>query len=61
MPAMEWPMQLTALTARDLMTRDVVTVKPELTVADLMDVLMEEGLSGVPVVDRNGKVAGVVS
>jgi CBS domain-containing protein len=54
-------MQLTALTARDLMTRDVVTVKPELTVADLMDVLMEEGLSGVPVVDRNGKVAGVVS
>jgi CBS domain-containing protein len=30
-------------------------------VADLMDVLMTEGLSGVPVVDRNRKVVGVVS
>jgi CBS domain-containing protein len=54
-------MDLNLLTARDLMSAPVVTVKPELTVADLMDVLLAEGLSGVPVVDRNQKVVGVVS
>ncbi|MDP2480194.1 MAG: CBS domain-containing protein [Candidatus Palauibacterales bacterium] len=54
-------MDLTRVTARELMSAPVVTVKPELTVADLMDVLLTEGLSGVPVVDRNQKVVGVVS
>lgn len=54
-------MDLTRLTARDVMSSPVVTVKPELTVADLMDVLLSEGLSGVPVIDRDQKVVGVVS
>lgn len=54
-------MDLTGLIARDLMTADVVTAAPEMTVASLMDLLLAEGLSGVPVVERSGKVVGVVS
>jgi CBS domain-containing protein len=54
-------MDLTRVTARELMSAPVVTVKPELTVAELMDVLLTEALSGVPVVDHNQKVVGVVS
>lgn len=54
-------MDLNELTARDVMTGPVVTAPPEMTVADLMDLLLAEGLSGVPVVDRSGKVVGVVS
>lgn len=54
-------MDFQELTARDVMAGDVVTAAPEMAVADLMDLLLAEGLSGVPVVDRSGKVAGVVS
>ncbi len=54
-------MDLERLTARDVMSTPVVTIRPERTVADLMDVLLAEGLSGAPVVDHNGKVVGVVS
>lgn len=54
-------MDLTRLTAREVMSTPVVTVEPQVTVADLMDVLLSEELSGVPVVDRDQKVVGVVS
>ena len=49
------------MTAKDIMTRDVVTVSPTLAVKDLAKLLVKNRISGVPVVDKKGKIIGVVS
>ncbi|HXG50651.1 MAG TPA: CBS domain-containing protein [candidate division Zixibacteria bacterium] len=47
--------------ARDIMTKRVIAVKPLTPVKNLAKTLSEHRIGGVPVVDRNGKVVGVVS
>jgi CBS domain-containing protein len=47
--------------ARDVMTRDVITVQPTLPVKKLAAVLNKNHISGVPVADKRGKLVGVVS
>lgn len=49
------------LTAKDIMTKDVITVRPEATVEDLARLLMEHKISGVPVVDDKNKIIGIVT
>lgn len=49
------------LAVRDIMQRDVVTVTPDTTARYLAKLLADEEISGVPVVDGNGALAGVVS
>jgi CBS domain-containing protein len=44
----------------DVMTRDVMTVGPDLTVREAMAVLTDRRVSGAPVVENN-KVVGVIS
>jgi CBS domain-containing protein len=46
--------------ARDIMTRDVVTVTPETPVAEIASLLETRGIKRVPVV-REGRLAGIVS
>lgn len=50
-----------SLCAADLMTPDVLTVEAEWTVPELARFLLENEISGAPVVDRQGMVVGVVS
>jgi len=50
-----------ALLARDVMTTEVVTVPPSMTVQELARLLAERHISGVPVVDHMGRVFGIVS
>ena len=52
---------MTLLTALDLMTPDVVTVPPATPVIAVARLLAERGISAVPVVDKGGKVVGVVT
>ena len=47
--------------ARDVMTREVVTINPAATIRELSKVLVRNRISGVPVVDGKGKILGVVS
>ena len=47
-------------TAADVMTRDVVTVSPETTIRELADILAQRKINGVPVVDDEGTLIGVV-
>jgi CBS domain-containing protein len=49
------------LTVRDIMNTDVVTVHPEASARQLARLLADEEISGVPVVDGNGALVGVVS
>ena len=46
---------------RDLMTRDVVSATPEASLKDVAKQLLEHGISGMPVCDREGRVLGVIS
>ena len=47
--------------AKDLMTRDVITAKPTMTVRNLAAVLIKNQISGAPVASKNGRIIGVVS
>ncbi len=47
--------------ASDVMVRKVITVAPEATVQDVARLLLENRISGVPVVDAAGKLLGIVS
>ena len=49
------------LTARDLMTPDVVTVPPETPVVAVARLLSERGISAVPVLDARGRLLGIVT
>jgi CBS domain-containing protein len=46
---------------RDVMTTAVVAVEPDTPLKDVARVLVDRGISGVPVVDSTGAVLGVVS
>jgi CBS domain-containing protein len=47
--------------AMDVMTTDVITVDPDTAVQDVAKLLAERGISGAPVVDRSGRLVGIVS
>lgn len=49
------------LKVRDIMQADVVTVSPQTTIRELAAILAEHKISGVPVVDADNKVVGMVS
>jgi CBS domain-containing protein len=47
--------------AADVMTAPVITVDPNTSVTALAALLCERGISGVPVVDAEGRMVGIVS
>ena len=47
--------------AMDVMTTNVITVEPDTSVQQLATLLSDRGISGVPVVDRDNRLVGVVS
>jgi CBS domain-containing protein len=49
------------LQARDIMTTEVITVSPETLVSDLAQTLAGKNISGVPVVDADGALVGIVT
>jgi CBS domain-containing protein len=48
-------------TAKDIMTKEVITVKPSTTRDELVKILARNKISGVPVLDEEGRVIGVVT
>lgn len=46
---------------RDVMTRQVITARPEMSLRDLALLLTEHRISGMPVLDGTGAIVGVVS
>jgi CBS-domain-containing membrane protein len=49
------------LTARDVMTREVITINQDASVEDLARLLETHRISGVPVLDHHGRLVGVVT
>ena len=52
---------LSGLTAGDTMQKDVVTIKKDATVQQLAELLSKNKISGVPVVDDENRVVGIVT
>jgi CBS domain-containing protein len=49
------------LTAKDIMTKDVITVRPDTSIEALSSLLVKYEISGVPVVDDSGELYGIVT
>ena len=47
------------LKAKDIMTRDVITVSPKMEIVLAAKLLLEKGFNGLPVVDE-GKLVGII-
>lgn len=54
-------MEPSMLTARDIMTENVVTVPKHLSLRELSDLFIKHHVNGFPVVDEDGKLIGVVT
>jgi len=48
-------------TVRDHMTKDLVTARPDTPAYEAIVLLLKNGISGMPVVDEEGKVVGILT
>ncbi|MCA9710101.1 MAG: CBS domain-containing protein [Myxococcales bacterium] len=48
-------------TVGDFMTTDLFTLSPDVSIDEAVDFLVEHGISGAPVIDAQGKLAGVIT
>ncbi len=48
------------LRAKDLMTKDVVTVAPDMEITQAAKLLLEHHFNGLPVVDERGRLVGIL-
>ena len=48
------------LTAKDIMTKDPITVSPDTEITHAAKLLLDKGVNGLPVVDREGKLVGIL-
>lgn len=47
--------------ARDIMTHEVISIRPEASIRDAARLLSEYHISGAPVIDREGRMAGIMT
>jgi CBS domain-containing protein len=49
------------LTAGSIMTTDLVTVRPDASIEEAIDTLLNQKISGLPVTDDDGRLVGVIT
>jgi CBS domain-containing protein len=49
------------LTAGDIMTPELVTVRPDSSIAEAIETVLTKEISGLPVVDADGHLVGVIT
>ena len=49
------------MNVEQLMTRDPITVAPQTPVAEIAQVLLEHRINGVPVIDLEGRMLGIIT
>jgi CBS domain-containing protein len=47
--------------AHQIMTRKVISVKPDTSIADAANIMLQQHISGLPVVNETGKLVGIIS
>ena len=48
-------------TVKDIMTREVISVKPETPLQEAAEILAKHGFDGMPVVDEENKLVGILT
>ena len=58
-----WEMNtlLAKLTVSEIMTRNPTTISQEATISTVAEIMLERKFSGLPVVDEQGKLAGIIT
>jgi CBS domain-containing protein len=51
----------TVMKAKDVMTSPVVSVLPESSIAEAVRVMLQRHISGLPVIDKEGRLVGIVT
>ena len=46
---------------KEIMTKEVITISPDASLKEIGEILKEKRISGIPVVDGNGNVVGIVT
>ena len=59
--ANEEMVEMANMRAYDIMTKDVLTVTPDISKDEVRDLLFQHAVHGVPVVDDSGRLVGIVS
>ena len=49
------------MTAKDVMTQHVITIAPDASIVEALRLMLQHRISGLPVVDNNGTLAGIVT
>ena len=49
------------LTAESIMTTDLVTITPEMSIKEAIELLIQKEISGLPVTDQQGRLVGVIT
>lgn len=49
------------LTAKDVMSQAVISISPHDSLGEAMEIIVENAISGLPVIDSNGRLAGIIS
>ncbi len=57
-PTRDW---VSVMKAKDVMTTDVISVAPDASVLEALRLMLQHQISGLPVVDRNGDLVGIVT
>lgn len=52
---------LARLKIAEIMTADPVTIRPEATIQEAAQLMMDKKISGLPVLGRNGQVVGIIT
>ena len=52
---------MTETTAKEIMTRDLIRATEDMTIEEALKVLINHKVTGLPVVDKKGKMKGVIS
>ena len=47
--------------AKDVMTTDVVTISPEMGIPEAAKIMLKHRISGVPVIEKDGKLSGILT
>jgi CBS domain-containing protein len=58
-----WEMNnlLAKLTVAEIMTREPVTINQEATISTVAEIMLEKKFSGLPVVDEQGQLVGIIT
>jgi predicted transcriptional regulator len=49
------------LTAGSIMTTDLVIVRPDSSIEEAIEILLSQRISGLPVIDNDGRLVGVIT